>query len=428
MTQRTEGDTVLAYRSALEALRNGVPNREAVRLLGCNQPKAKSEFTRLLNTAQDTPSVPDNALGMLVSGAFGTGKSHLLTYLEHLALERGFVCSKVVISKETPLYDLGKVFKSAVDNGRMPNRKGRLIEELGQALNPRSEAYDALYVWAHDTPANGLSQIFPASLRVHSDSHDLQLNSEVERFWGGDPILVSRVKGGLRQIRQLQSYSFRAPKAAELPPQRLRFTTELIKAAGYKGWVVLLDEIELVGSYSLLQRGRSYAELARWMGQAVTQKYPGLIVVGTVNEDFAATVIDPSGEKRDRDNVGPRLQARYEDIVPLAEAGMRLLERGGIEIRLAEPTDSHVQSTIESLRRIYSRAYSWEAPVLDIRAGGTQDQARMRFKVRSAIHQWDLRRHYPNLAPDIEGREYHHSYAEDHDLETESKDNAGDDC
>ena len=426
MMQRTEDNTVLAYRSALEALRNGVPNREAVRLLGCNQPEAESEFTRLLNIAQEAANAPDNALGMLVSGEFGTGKSHLLTYLEHLALERGFVCSKVVISKETPLYDLGKVFKSAVDNGRMPNHKGRLIEELGQALNPRSKAYDDLYVWAHDTPANGLSQIFPASLRVHSDSHDLQLNSEVERFWGGDPILVSRVKGGLRQIRQLQSYSFRAPKAAELPPQRLRFTTELIKAAGYKGWVVLLDEIELVGYYSLLQRGRSYAELARWMGQAITQKYPGLIVVGTVHADFATNIIDPSGEKRDRDNVGPRLQARYEDIVPLAEAGMRLVERS--EIPLSPPPDSHVQSTMEKLRHIYGIAYEWKAPPLPAKSGGVGYQGRMRFKVRSAINEWDLMRVYPNSRPDIVGDDFRSSYTEDHDLETESKDDAGDGC
>ena len=55
---------------------------------------------------------------MLISGDFGSGKSHLLTHLEQQALSQGFVCSKVAISKETLLYDLGKVLKSAVDNGR----------------------------------------------------------------------------------------------------------------------------------------------------------------------------------------------------------------------------------------------------------------------------------------------------------------------
>ena len=58
------------------------------------------------------------------------GNSHLLAHLEHLALSRNFVCSRVAISKETPLYDLGKVFTSAMENGRIPNQRGRFIEEL----------------------------------------------------------------------------------------------------------------------------------------------------------------------------------------------------------------------------------------------------------------------------------------------------------
>lgn len=425
MTQRIDRKEVLAFRTAIEALRNGVPNRDAVSILGCNQPEAQSRFSGLLDKAQDVASPPDNALGMLVTGDFGTGKSHLLTYLEHFALERGFVCSKVVISKETPLYDLGKVFKSAVDNGRLPDRKGRLMEELGQALNPRSPSYNAFFVWAHEAPISELSQIFPASLRVHADSHDLDLNSDIEGFWGGDRMRVSRLKDGLRQLRLLQSYSFRTHKVAELPPQRLRFATELIKAAGYKGWVILLDEIELVGSYSLLQRGRSYAELARWMGQAVTQQYPGLVVVGTVTDDFALKIIEPSGQKKDRDYVGPRLQSRYEGLVSLAETGMRLLERGGIPLN--PPTDEHVQSTIEKLRHVYSAAYNWETPQLSTPSGGAGYLGRMRYKVRSAINQWDLLRFHPNSRPDIVGDDFRFSYVENHDLEVVSKDD-GESC
>ncbi len=131
MTAQPEGNAVLASRLALEALRNGVPNRDAVRLLGCNQPQAEAKCAELLAKANDSANPPGNALGMLVSGDFGAGKSHLLTYLEHQALSQGFVCSRVAISKETPLYDLAKVFKSAVESGRMPKRNGRLMEEIG---------------------------------------------------------------------------------------------------------------------------------------------------------------------------------------------------------------------------------------------------------------------------------------------------------
>ena len=161
MSTQSENGKVLNARLALEALRNGVPNREAVKILGCNQPKAERLFEQMLSKAEDSENPPSDAQGMLVSGDFGTGKSHLLTHLENLALSRGFVCSTVAISKETPLYDLAKVFKSAMDNARMPYRSGRLIEELGQALKPNSQEYANFFMWADNTKSNNLHPIFP---------------------------------------------------------------------------------------------------------------------------------------------------------------------------------------------------------------------------------------------------------------------------
>jgi len=106
MSLNDTGNALVANRLALEALRSGVPNRAAVRLLGCNQPHVEDRFNEMLNSATDIDSSAPNAQGMLISGDFGSGKSHLLAHLEHLALEQNFVCSKVAISKETPLYDL----------------------------------------------------------------------------------------------------------------------------------------------------------------------------------------------------------------------------------------------------------------------------------------------------------------------------------
>ena len=415
----------LDSRRAIEALRNGVPNREAVDILGCNQPRAEAAFDALLAKAVDTGTPPGDSLGMLVSGGFGSGKSHLLAHLESRALERHFVCSKVAISKETPLYDLGKVFKSAVENARMPDRQGRLIEELGLAIDWKSDESAHFSRWTDRAASEELlSPMFPASLLVYERVGDLELTGKIESFWSGDQIRVAEIRDGLRRIGQSKSYSFRAPKAAELPPQRLRFAIELIKSAGYKGWVVLLDEIELVGSYSLLQRGRSYAELARWLGRTVNQACPGLVVAGTVTDDFASAIISPDG-RQDRDKVSPRLDAsRHASIAAHAETGMRLLERKCIPLN--DPTEDDVNDTIEKLRQMYSESYDWEAPVLPGKAGGGGTQARMRYKVRASINEWDLRRFYPNSRPETVDEEYHNPYEEDADLERESKDDAED--
>ena len=415
----------MVYRRAVETLRNGVPNGDAVKILGCNQPQAESRFAELLAQAANTDAPPAKSVGMLVSGDFGSGKSHLLAHLEQQALSQGFVCSKVAISKETPLYDLGKVFRSAMENGRMPDRSGRLIEELGQALKPNSGGYATFFQWANEAASNGLlSQMFPASLIVHERSMEIELNNEIESFWAGESIKIGRIKGGLREISQQQNYPFRAPRAAELPPQRLCFATELIKGAGYRGWVVLLDEIELVGSYSLLQRGRSYAELARWQGQAVTDAYPGLVTVGTVTDDFASVVIRPDGDKKDHDYVASKLSAsRYKDITPRAEAGMNLLERTCIPLNA--PTNDDVNATLQKLQQIYSSAYNWEAPPLEGKTGNVGNRARMRYQVRAAINEWDLLRLYPDAQPETVSDEFHHAYTENPDLERESKDDAG---
>ena len=421
MATRNGGN--LDSRRAIEALRNGVPNRKAVEILGCNQPGVEAAFDALLAGVADTGAQPGNSTGMLVSGGFGSGKSHLLAHLESRALSQDFVCSTVAVSKETPLYDLGKVFNSAIENARMPDRRGRLIEELGSAMDWKSGGSTGFLRWADNAASSGLlSPMFPASLLVYARVGDPELTGKIESFWSGDRIRVAEVKDGLRRIGQSKNYPFRAPRAAELPPQRLRFAVELIRSAGYRGWVVLLDELELVGSYSLLQRGRSYAELARWLGRAVNQACPGLVAAGTVTDDFASAIISPDG-KKDRDYVSPKLAGgRYANVVAHAETGMRLLERECIPLNA--PTEDDVNATIETLRRMYGETYGWEAPRLEARAGGGGIQTRMRYKVRASINTWDLLRFYPESRPDIVGGEYRPAYEEDADLERESRDDA----
>ena len=425
MASHVESGSVLAARRAVEALRNGVPNREAVDELGCNQPQAEAGFVKMLEAMTEGHEPSAMPRGMLVSGPFGAGKSHLLAHLEYLALSRNFVCSKVSISKETPLYDLGKVFASAIENARMPepDKRGRLVEEIAQTIDPSSDRYASFLQWAERTASAGLlSPIFPASLLVYGKAVDFDLNGNIESFWAGEKIQVSKIKTGLRKIGEAKTYQFRAPKVAELPPQRLRFAVELIKCVGYRGWVVLLDEIELVGSYSILQRGRSYAEVARWMGGARGEAYPGLIAVGTLVDSFPPVIISPDGQKKDRDYIRPRLEnsTRYVSLGPRAEIGMDLLERECVD--LERPGEDDMRATVEALRNLYRQAYDWSPPAYAVTAGGPGDEGRMRYKVRAAINEWDLLRLRPDSRPNIETEEFTNIYKENLDLEREATD------
>ena len=410
----------LTCRRAIEALRNGVPNREAVRILGSTQPHAEQGFQRLLDRAVDGAAegmTAETGRSMLISGDFGTGKSHLLEHFEHIALERNFICSRVAVSKETPFYDLGKMFRAATDNGTTPGGTvGIMVDEIGTRLaGPQSAGYARFFQWANEAN-NGLHRIFPATLLVHERLPDQEVCNEIRWFWSGDKLAVSTVKNGLRQLQQQRAYTFRAPKLKDLPPQRLRFVLEMTKAAGYRGWVVLIDELELIGSYSVLQRARSYAELARWMGDN-GEDYPGLVVVAAITEDYAEAILE---EKGDRIKVPDRMRTRGEEqIARQAEAGMRWIE--GHQTPLHEVTPEAVEAAVETIRRVYSAAYDWEAPPATT-ASGAGYQRRMRYKVRSAITTWDLQRLHPDSRPELESDEYRTSYTEDPDLEVEAKD------
>ena len=264
----------LRSRQAIEALRNGVPNAHAVAALGSGQADIERKFTGMLERAAGTDDATAEGVGMLAAGDFGTGKSHLLRHLQAVALENNFACSYVVISKETPLFDMGKVFSAAIQHGRLPGVTGDMVEEAALKLDFDSEEYTEFFSWADDEQ-NGLHRIFPATMLLKERGHDSDRDARIVRFWSGDPIRAADVNDGLRAIDQKRNYPFRAPKKLELPPQQTRFVLKLLKAAGYRGWVILLDELELVGNYSILQRGRSYSELARWMGQT-EETYPGL--------------------------------------------------------------------------------------------------------------------------------------------------------
>ncbi len=408
-------DQKLDYQRALEALRNGVPNRHAVSVLGSNQGEAEKEFRSRLDSVESAAADGEQAPGLLIAGGFGTGKSHLLDYLEHLAGERNFVTSRVVISKETPLYDPSKMLLAAIEGAIVPELNGEAIREIALRLHPDSPRYRHFSEWLNG-PASRVSAMFAATLLLHERLHnDPELVDEITSFWSGEHLGVSRIRQGLKQINSSGTYSLKAVKVKELARQRFLFVSRLILAAGYAGWVLLIDEVELVGRYSLLQRGRSYAELARWMGAVEGEAIPGVLAVAAITDDFSLKVLQ---EKGDRDKVGGRLRAKdtdeYLNLAGRADTGMRLIEREAL--LLQPPDEAALRQAYERLKEIHSKAYGWDAPEIPWPAAAIT--RRMRSYVRRWVNEWDLRRLYPGAALEAaEELEIRPTYEQDSYLE-----------
>jgi hypothetical protein len=388
--RETVADAVAARR-ALEALRAGVPSRDAVRVLGSEQPHVEDRFRRQLEAACADVAAGRPTPGLLVGGDFGTGKSHLLAHLQHVALGEGFVCSRVVISKETPLYDPAKLYRSAIRAAVVPGRKGSAVHELAARLDPEGTQVAALVHWVSRADV-GLNSRFAATLFLFLRVRDPEVRDRIVAFWSGDPLSVSQLRGWLRAHGEVSTYRLENVPAAELALQRFTFLPRLAIAAGYAGWVLLLDEVELIGRYSFKQRARAYAELARWSGKLKNASVPGLPAVFAITTDFDAAVLH---ERNDLEVVPGKLRASEREadhrLASQAEQGMRFIGRD--IVRLKGLDRASLDRIHQQVRELYAQVYGRDVPDHD--AGERLSTTRLRQYVRRWINEWDLQRLYP---------------------------------
>lgn len=400
----------VARRRAIEALRAGVPSRDAVAATGSGQTAIEDRFESLREAA-----AAGNPGGLLLGGGFGSGKSHLLEHLARLALDAGFTVSRVVISKETPLHDPAKVFAAAAGSAVMPGHPGPAIAEAAAAIDPDGRAYAELLRWATST-GSGLNERFAATLALFGQvcQRDATFANTIVRFWSGDPIATPELRRRLKDIGEVRP-ALPPVAARELGGQRLRFVAKLLAAAGSAGWLILFDEVELIGRYSLQQRAKSYAEIARWMrGEHGGPGVP-IAAVLAMTDDFEAAVITG---RNDRELVPERLQAKQtpEAAALAAEAaqGMRIIDR---EMQLLTPPDeAELRQAYARLKELHGEVFGWLPP--DVGGLERLGATRMRQYVRTWINEWDLVRLDPSYRPETEMIEVSSDYREDPDLET----------
>ena len=408
-------DTQVDQLRAIEALRAGVPNRDVVRQLPPVQATVEKKFETLLEaTAKPfiTEGIPGLLpQGVLLEGDFGTGKSHWLEYFRHRALDENFVCSRIVLNKETPLHDAATLLRTAAASAIAPDRVGPALTELAFSYDPdRLPGYRELFEWVHREP--DLDPRLAATLYIFEHGADEEIREKILEEWSGNPMSVSELRAALKATGSGQGmYKISSSLAGQFR-QRLGFLSRFFRSAGYAGWVILFDEAEMISRYSVRQRARAYAHLADLLN-LTPGGVPGLATVFTITKDYTGQVL--MGRKNDLGNLLPRLVGTCDALLaPSAEAGMRAIQLKGTDLR--PPTPDQVREIHEKTRALYAAAYDWEPPAdLDTRREYLSSTGWRQY-VRTWITTWDLRRLYGyEAAPIREAPEI--SYEEDVDVQ-----------
>jgi hypothetical protein len=397
----------LQARIAIEALRAGVPNREAVRQLGIGQAPIEHAFEQALQRAWADDARGGTGFG--IAGGFGTGKSHLLGHLEAVALDQGFVVSRVVISKETPLSDPARLFQAAMREAVLPERNDDPMTATLAELRRQPAALAELQA-AMAAPASGFAPVFAALLfLLGRPATPAERVRRFEKFLAGGRLNQSDLRQALKEAGAARMFDVRAVAMAQLAVQRARFAPLLFRLAGFAGWCLLLDEAELIGRYTPLQRAAAYAELARLLGLEASVRVPGLVTVYATTEDFRAAVIETRG---DAEKLPERLRLKGRpEQAALALAGIRHMS--GAPRRLSPPNNADLAACHDRLRQIYSSAYDWPAPPAPVGARTATDT--LRQCIKSWVTYWDVLRLEGAIAQIVAGT-LGMDYAESEDL------------
>jgi hypothetical protein len=381
-------------RRAIEALRAGVPNSDAVKYLGTSQPAITDRFA---NDLSDLESSAHLAEGFIVEGGFGSGKSHVLRCLRDEALKRNFAASLVVVSKETPLSDLDALYKAAIKELLLPDRQGGDLNEVVLRLDSRSSQYGEFFgsVMAAD---GNLDTLFAATLRLFQDlSSNDELSDAIQAFWAGSRINVSILRKELRKLREW-GIEVKPRKNADLAPQRFLFASMLMRAAGYRGWVLVLDEVELVASLGLRSRAKSYANL-RWFLGRDGETGPRIYTVAAAADELKRNIIE---DKQDAVKIPLKLADKDPKLAAQATKALEIISDTPEAWELLVPlTDSDLDRVYGEVRQLYRQAFDWESRDPDrppyLGAGRS-----MRMHMREWITRWDLERLDPSYTADIE--------------------------
>ena len=206
------------------------------------------------------------------------------------------------------LFDPAKVFRAAVESMQVEDRTGDALAEIAlNKLDYRSASFVQFSLWLRDAAIN--SRFAATAWLYENGGRNPELQDRLVTFWSGGPLAVGQSRQDLRALRQAQTFALEKISAKDLARQRYVFLSRLLHASGYNGWLILLDELELIGRYTVLQRGRSYAELARLMGLAGEEPLPGVLVVGAITPDF-------SWRSSAAKMTSIRLESPFEDAAP----------------------------------------------------------------------------------------------------------------
>ncbi len=349
-------------RVIIEGLRSGIPYRETADTMTVGRQDNLRSLASLMETV--AAGRRPKTFGQIVRAQYGEGKTHLLHAMASQAWDANWVVSLVSLSKESPLDRLDHLYPKIAQNLMRPGSRVAGLQPLV------TEALQASLF---------LSESRTLSL---SDRTRLVLDN-LARQDAGFEDLVGDLEGNFLtavELKRIHRENF--SKSIQLPAGRVKdevpyyflLVDWLIQRAGYQGWLILFDEVELMGKFGRGGRARSYGNLGRFLAGMGERTVSVWAVAGNFQKDV---LID----RGDVERAPEWLMSRPQDVNSVAWARLALDELSSAR-PLEPPSVVAVKELIGQVFRLHQEAYGWTAEM---------DESAFWERVRSQLPSTDAK-------------------------------------
>lgn len=359
-------------RHVVEALRSGIPSRAVGQYFSEARPKIMKEISGRL----DMVSEEGKSSGMVISGKYGEGKTHLLNTIFNLAHSNHMVVSFLSLSKETPMDKLYLVYQKLMQNTYLPKRQQPgFMHELEKISANSPIASEMLLYAAKQLETDKLYYLFRSYLNTEDSDEKFLLQADLE----GDFIANAPLKKIYRRIfNQPVKYNVNFTKTKHCMDY-FSFMSHLFLQMGYHGWVILIDETELMGRLGKKARLNAYRNMASFLfPQKALESVFGVFALSA---SYVEDVIEGKHEYENLEAIYPEAQEPAKSVLDLLTRAPQLLPL----------TKAEIHEVLYKIQDFHGRAYGWTPDLsIDTLSEATQSGGYLlRTKIRAAIEFLD---------------------------------------
>jgi hypothetical protein len=241
----------------INILKNGVIPNISLELLCTGREKEIEEFNRCLDDVSE-----GNGIVKFVSGEYGSGKSFMLRLLGQLAVRRGFLVAKIVINKGFTFNNFENFYYNLMHNLSLHenNSLGTEFEEIFDIWVSKLKNYTNKEMASDEIQnvirtLNNYNSSFARAFLVYikaKTSRDSELSNAAASWIKGEKNIPANLKARFDvkgDIDRQNSIDF------------FKSFISLINLLGYKGTVIVIDELELLMNLRSDLRKNAYENL-----------------------------------------------------------------------------------------------------------------------------------------------------------------------